>query len=260
MNRITCFFLLALALAYIPSAHADSLKEDLSQQYKNHVMALRYPFVHGEQSFDSTGHPLNNPSGSWRIYGAIFVHDLQISPDKLRLEGPRVALTHPKGNEKPVAIPLEKDVKVVIHLDRPLSSIEEARALLNRVFYLDANDAEHAKAEYRRSDQANLGETVYKVGNSSDGQVSAPHPTFTPEPEYSDEARRARVQGIVILNIVVDKKGTVSRVRIEEPLGMGIDEKAVEGVTHWRFKPATRNGEPVPVEMNIEVSFNLYSD
>jgi TonB family protein len=151
-------------------------------------------------------------------------------------------------------------VKVVIHLDHPLNSTDEAQALLDRVFYLEEDPLQHAKPEYRRSDKAALDESPYKVGNFGDHLVKAPRATYTPEPDYSEEARRAHVQGTVILSIIVDKEGTVSRVRIEEPLGMGIDEKAVKGVEQWRFKPATLNGEPVPVEMKIEVSFHLWSN
>ncbi|HKD81846.1 MAG TPA: energy transducer TonB [Candidatus Angelobacter sp.] len=260
MNRTVCFLLLVLGLTFVPSARADSLKDDLNHRYKNQVLALRYPFVQGDQNFDGTGHPLSNPSGAWWIYGAIFVHDLHVSAETLRLEGPRVALTPPKGSDKPVAVPVGDAVKIEIHLDHPLASIDEAQALLNRVFYLDANSLLYAKPEYRRADVAAHDEQeVYKVGNSGDHSVKPPRATYTPEPDYSETARRAQVQGMVILSIVVDKKGSVSRIRIEQPLGMGMDENAVEAVKLWRFNPATRNGEPVPVEMKIEVSFNLYS-
>lgn len=258
MNRAVCFLLLVLGFIVVPSARADGLKDDLDHRYKNQVLALRYPFVQGDQNFDSGGHPLAKPSGSWWVYGAIFVHDLHVSSDMLRLEGPRVALTPPKGNEKPVAVPVGDAVKIEIHLDHPLASINEAQSLLNRVFYLDGDPLLYARPEYRRSDVTALDEQeVYKVGNTGDHSVKPPRATYTPEPDYSEEARRAQVRGMVILSIVVDKKGSVSRVRIEQPLGMGMDEKAVNSVKQWRFKPATRGGEPVAVEVKIEVSFQL---
>ena len=62
----------------------------------------------------------------------------------------------------------------------------------------------------------------------------------------------------MVLNIVIDKAGKIARIRLERALDMGLDENAMEGVKRWRFNPATRNGQPVAVEMNIEVSFNLY--
>ncbi|HEX4604250.1 MAG TPA: energy transducer TonB, partial [Candidatus Angelobacter sp.] len=81
---------------------------------------------------------------------------------------------------------------------------------------------------------------------------------YTPEPEFSEEARRAKFQGSVVLSIIVDETGHISRVRLERPLGKGLDENAMEGVKTWRFDPAKRNGQPVAMEMRIEVSFNLY--
>ncbi len=89
-------------------------------------------------------------------------------------------------------------------------------------------------------------------------KVLAPRPTYTPEPEFSEQARHAKYQGTVVLWIVVDKTGKIARIRLERPLGMGLDENAMEGIKKWRFNPAIRNSEPVAVAMNIEVSFNLY--
>ena len=62
----------------------------------------------------------------------------------------------------------------------------------------------------------------------------------------------------MVLQIVVTKKGDVVRVRLVRALGMGLDQNAMEGVERWRFSPATRNGQPVAVTLNIEVAFNLY--
>jgi len=265
MNRSACFILLALCVAYIPAAHAASLKDELLQNYKTRVLALRYPFVHGDQKFDSAGHPLSSPSGAWLVYGGIYIQNVVLSPNMLRLEGPRAALTRPKGNEKPLVVALGEDnIKVEISLDAPLNYIDEAQDVLNRVFYIEEEDPLlHARPEYRRSD-ADLDEPVYKVGNFGNfgnHLVKAPQATFTLEPEMSLRARKAQSTGIVVpkvaLSIVVDKKGRVSRIRMEQPRGMDLDEIAVEAAKKWRFKPGTRDGEPVPVEMDIEVPFRL---
>ena len=255
MNRGVHFLLLVLGLTFIPIAHADSLNDELNQHYKNQVLALRSPFVHGDQKFDSAGHALSSPSGDWLVYGGILVRDLSLSPNELRLEGPRVALTQTPGNEKPSAIPLGRDLKVKIRLDSPLNSIEEAQALLNRVFFLDQDDILLAKPEYRRAG-GDVDGPIYKAGKGKDN-VKPPKATYTPEPDYTDEARSSRFQGVVVLAILIDKNGQVCKIRIERPLGKGLDEEAVKSVKTWRFKPATKDGEPVAAEMNIEVSFNL---
>jgi len=90
------------------------------------------------------------------------------------------------------------------------------------------------------------------------GGVSAPVPIYKPEPAYSEEARKAKYQGTVVLLIIVDAQGNVTDARVVKPLGMGLDEKALEAVRTWKFKPALRNGTPVPVRVSVEVMFRLF--
>lgn len=95
---------------------------------------------------------------------------------------------------------------------------------------------------------------AYHVG----GGVSAPVLVYSVDPEFSDEARRAKYQGVCVVQIIVDAQGNVQRARPLRPLGMGLDEKAIEAVKQYRFKPAMLNGKPVPVEVNVEVNFRIY--
>jgi TonB family protein len=281
MNRKAAFFLLAVSLLQAAAAHADSVKDDLNHKYKKQVLALRTPFTHGDQKFDSAGQPIGtHSSGRWLTYGAIYVEKLNLTKDTLRLEGPRVAARSVKEEGKTYLTNLSKPVKIEIHLDQPLNSLDQATALLERVFFLEGDVAQHATPEFRRSDDNTRDDEIAKVsihsfrpaeGNVQDtaadrdkadrdkeGPVLAPRPIYTPEPEFSEQARRAKFQGIVVLQIVVNKKGDVVRVRLVRALGMGLDQNAMEGVERWRFAPAMRNGQPVPVAINIEVAFNLY--
>ncbi|HPT25633.1 MAG TPA: energy transducer TonB, partial [Bryobacteraceae bacterium] len=98
-----------------------------------------------------------------------------------------------------------------------------------------------------------VGGGVFRIG----GGVSAPVPIFKVEPEYSEEARKAKYQGTVLLAIVVDVDGTTRNIRVLRTLGMGLDEKAIEAVSKWRFRPGMKGGQPVPVQANVEVSFRL---
>lgn len=99
-----------------------------------------------------------------------------------------------------------------------------------------------------------VGPGIYHVGDG----VSRPRALYTPEPEFSEEARKAKYQGVVVLTIVVGQDGRVYSPRILRSLGMGLDEKAIEGVKTWKFDAARKDGHPVAVEMNVEVAFNLY--
>ncbi len=88
--------------------------------------------------------------------------------------------------------------------------------------------------------------------------VTVPQVVYNPEPSFSDEARKAKVQGVVLLLLVVGKDGRPYDVRVGQSLGMGLDEKAIEAVGRWRFKPATLNGQPVATQIAVEVEFHLY--
>jgi periplasmic protein TonB len=99
-----------------------------------------------------------------------------------------------------------------------------------------------------------VGPGIFHVGDG----VSAPRAIYTPEPEFSEEARKAKYQGVVVLNIIVGSDGRVHNPRVLRSLGMGLDEKAIEGVKTWKFDPSKKDGRAVAVEMQIEVAFNLY--
>lgn len=90
------------------------------------------------------------------------------------------------------------------------------------------------------------------------GRVTAPRAIFAPDPEYSELARKARYQGVALLGVIVGPDGKPHDVWVVKKLGLGLDQKAIDAVRTWTFEPATRDGEPVAVLINIEVSFRLY--
>jgi len=94
---------------------------------------------------------------------------------------------------------------------------------------------------------------VFRVG----GGISPPAVLSRIEPAYSEEARRARYQGSVILSAIVRKDGTIQILKVLRGLGLGLDENAIEALKLWRFRPGMRAGEPVDVALNIEVNFAL---
>ncbi len=99
-----------------------------------------------------------------------------------------------------------------------------------------------------------IGGGIYRVG----GGVTAPRAIFAPEPEFSEEARKAKYQGTVILWMIVGPDGRAHDIRVTRSLGLGLDEKAIEAVKTWKFEPAHKDGRSVAVEINVEVSFRLY--
>jgi protein TonB len=100
----------------------------------------------------------------------------------------------------------------------------------------------------------NEADKVYWVGEG----VSPPVPIHSPEPKYSKQARREKLQGVCVLWLVVGADGLPREIRVQRTLGLGLDEKAIEAVKQWKFKPAMKDGNPVAVRISVQVNFHLY--
>ena len=101
----------------------------------------------------------------------------------------------------------------------------------------------------------NTGGGVYQVG----GGISKPVLIHEEEAKFSDEARRAKYQGVCLISLIVDAQGNPQNIHVIRTLGMGLDEKAIEAVRKYKFKPALKEGKtPVPVIITVEVDFHLY--
>jgi len=99
-----------------------------------------------------------------------------------------------------------------------------------------------------------IGGGVYRVG----GGISAPTAISSPDPDYTEEARRAKKQGTCVLWLIVDSTGHPRDIRVIRGLGFGLDAKALDAVKQWKFQPALKDGRPVDVQISVEVEFHLY--
>jgi protein TonB len=100
-----------------------------------------------------------------------------------------------------------------------------------------------------------FGGSVYMPGV---GGVSKPVLLVSSEAEFSDEARRQKYQGVCVISIIVDERGYPKNLRVTRSLGLGLDEKALEAVQKYRFKPSLKDGKPVASYVTVEVNFHLY--
>jgi protein TonB len=99
-----------------------------------------------------------------------------------------------------------------------------------------------------------MGGGVFRMGQGA----SQPRVIYGPDPEFSEEARKAKYQGTCVLGVIVDANGLPTNIRVITSLGMGLDEKAIEAVKTWRFDPAMKDGHPVAYAISLEVDFHLY--
>ncbi len=99
-----------------------------------------------------------------------------------------------------------------------------------------------------------MGGGVFRIGKG----VTPPRVVYQTDPEFSEEARKAKYQGTCVLGLVVDANGRPTAIRVLSALGMGLDEKAIESVKNWKFEPGKKDGHDVAVEIAVEVDFHLY--
>jgi TonB family protein len=92
------------------------------------------------------------------------------------------------------------------------------------------------------------------------GNVAAPIVLISPQPQLTDEARRAKYQGVCIVSLIVDRNGMPQDVKLVRNLDYGLGVKAIEAMNKARFKPAMKQGEPVPAFLNVKMEFRLYAE
>jgi len=265
----------------------NSLEDQLTDQYRDKVLALRHSFKSGSQEYSADGTATTTAEeGPWTLYGRMLVKKIKVDRKHLTIEGTRAIYVFDKTGSA-VQFPEDREhhaekLKITILLQQPLSSIDDASVVLSRILALTPEDILNSAPAYWRSQLARqMGlkvpmsdavkiainawqgksvattsdPTIFRVG---DHNVKMPRITYKQEPFFSEAARSRRFQGVVALNVVVDPTGKVGNVDIVHPLGMGLDDNAVATVSTWQFQPATKDGEPVAVGVYIEVSFRLY--
>jgi len=281
------FTAVLIAVLLLPLRFAWADKSDLEGQlksgYEGKTLTLRH-FYSGEHlRFHSDGALSGYAQvGPWTLDGQIAVDKIQLRGGLLVIQGRRIHLnfdSQHKPQDYLMAIQnsqnkavkdkdLEKilrrlKVEVEIELPSDKPDPKDVSSAIDAVFLAGSNSmlgivpnywcAYFAKQEGKPAPEPK--EPVYRVNSRG---VSAPHVTYAPDPEYSEEARELKFQGTIVISLVVDASGTTRDIQIQGPVGLGLDEKAVAAVSTWQFDPAQKDGEPVPVAINVEVNFHLY--
>jgi len=96
-------------------------------------------------------------------------------------------------------------------------------------------------------------ESAYRIG----GGVTPPSLVSKVEPQYTEEARAAKYQGTAVITVEIGTDGIARNMKVIRGLGFGLDQRAVQAISQWHFKPGAKDGEPVPVMATIEVNFRL---
>jgi len=264
-------------------ASAEDLEKTINNEYKGRVLVLRHPLTADSLEYDASGAILTKSAeGPWTMFGRFQTEKIKLSQSELELKGHRLNYRFDEKTKHPTPFRDGRELKLKIRLSHPIASADEAREILDHVFAINPEDVvksaplpwQHYLAidlklipDDKAVQGSNLpalatgevlkgpdGAEIYRVRAG----VTAPKAIYQPEPEFSEEARKAHYQGVVGLTVVIDKNGLVQDIRIARPLGMGLDEQALNGIKTWKFQPATRDGQAVAVQVNIEVSFAFF--
>jgi len=283
-------WIVALTCGFSAAAAADEqLEKSLNDQYRDKTLSLRHAYTSGSQEYDADGQALKSgQEGTWTLYGSVVVKKITAGTDALRIEGNRVAYSFDEKTKRLMPFEEPDSVKIKVRLRASVTSADQANAVLGRVFAVTQEDIVNSAPSYWQAflkeqiaphptDVATLntlnaltgqkqppGQATkplfpevknFKIG--ADG-VTPPKILYKQEPDFTEPARKYGVQGVVGLNVVVDRTGRISDVRIVRAVGMGLDENAIEAVKTWRFDPATKDGVPVAIAIYIEVAYHFY--
>jgi TonB family protein len=150
-----------------------------------------------------------------------------------------------------------ESVRVVVNL----RSCDKEKAGPNEAFTFAYSGSKASLAPVvstPKASQVSNGPSNPAAFRSGVGGVGAPVCTYCPPPSYTDPARAAKLNGTALLDVVVSANGETESATMVRGLPFGLNDKAIEAIRQWKFKPATRNGQPVPVMVVIEVTFRLY--
>jgi TonB family protein len=270
-------------MCFVPRARAgDDGTDHLKSEYQGKVLTLRHFYSGKRLTFQADGSLVGQAAvGPWTMDGQIFIQTIEGKGRVLKIRGRRVCLVFdtPKGPARDVLEWLKestandrekrekafraKDVDVEIKLESENHDTDTVKAAMNSVFLADESMSdivpdfwrgyfEEREGGVRKSEYPGI---VYTIKR---GEVSPPRRTSGQEPEFSEDARVAKYQGTMILSVVVDPSGAVTNVEVVTPIGLGLDEKGVEAVRGWKFEPAMKDGQAVPVKIVVEVTFHLY--
>jgi TonB family protein len=277
LTRTALVVLALLGIAVAQSAH--DLEATLNKEMRKGVLTLRFPARGNELKLDANGKALNSvTAGAWELDSKVEVQSVHVRNDKIVLKTDRLAINFPLHNSKDMHLLRDGrtlDIGIRLPTGEPLSTA--IPNVLRAAFLSRGEPAADVAPDYWKQflrgefddidpASAKLAPASYENQTSCDpggrnhvgGVVKPPRVTSAPDPHYTRLAKDARLEGTMQFRGVVGRNGSLGDVQVIRALGLGLDDAAYEAVKAWKFAPATCNGEPVSVEIKINVDFHLY--
>ncbi len=274
-------FLLAV-LSLTCQLQAQSTLADLKARLVKQPLYLRGRWRDDKLFFDTSGQLIGTSAPTTFTIAGIEIRSVDLKADRLILKGRRAGLEFKHDQPKRVVIDKEAvQIEIAappagdytVPLERILTPKLPDLLLAVPSYWLPfvqqhllPSELPHAPGAAGSSDQmpssrssrpgpdAPSAAQPFKVG----GSVTAPRLVVQAEPQFSPQARSMQYAATVLVQLVVDANGDPSHPVILRPAGLELDERALAAVAHYKFVPATSNGRPVPVEVNIDINFQIF--
>ncbi|MHB1702057.1 MAG: energy transducer TonB [Acidobacteriaceae bacterium] len=264
---VCCTVLSALCLFLAtPIVKAQSLDAelDIANKFIGRPLILRGMFLDDNLRFDASGKVTGAPrTGSFTLC-EVDLEKVKRHGGEIEFRGLRSGLRYSQDSKAFYPMPLKDyPIKITVADSGDPGAFE---ATLNAIFSQHLSPAMKASMpDYWQHffdpkmpwQDGGIGLSNPKRIGKATG-VLAPKLLSGPDPKYNDYARKRRIEGVSVLQLVIDAKGNPQQVSIKQPLGFGLDEEAVKSVLQYRFAPAMLEGASVPVEISIEVNFHIY--
>lgn len=252
-----------------------AVEKSLRSAIKGKVLILKTP-VSGKSITFGQGKPKRGPLQEecpLPLCGLIRIEKVKVSPSRIELTGHRVALVIAPGTADLQPFDTAEQVQIELQSGQVLTADAQAEELILSAFgsgdsyqktlrsYWKPLVSDKAQVEEAKNSGRPVGtlEGIRPVYLVKPGIINPPKPTYTPDPEYSEEARHKKISGTSVWTIVLNERGFPEILELSKPAGSGLDAAAANALLHWRFQPATKDGTAVTVKFNVEVTFHLGS-
>lgn len=268
MMTLLAFALFLGTTVGAPSAQLKDVEHHLKSSYKGKILTLRSFYSGDELLYNSEGKLLTHDEiGSWTLYSQVEVTDIKLRRDKLEIMANRVFVRFGKDMKDLRRLRSKEKVRIELRTEQSEVTEEAMRRAMVKAFLSESDRLADIVPSYwnryvsgERSPpspedlKGEANEQVYRV---KQGEISAPRCVACPDPKYIQAARQAKLEGTVVLAALLNKEGRIQSIHIVKPIGLGLDDAAVETVRQWQLEPARRSGEPVFAIITVEVTFRL---
>lgn len=263
----TLAFVILIASLCTKPAQGQTTEAEIASTYKGGVLFLRGFWESNNLHFRADGRPVKSYRPGPFTESGFRLESVKLSPTSLKLEGHRVAFFFDKSQTLQAALVGGKDVGPHMRIEIDGAPGQDYATALQSILTSNVRVVAPSLPDYwqrwvrvfLRQPPLPVDPEVRHMDAPKDpnGKIKAPLVIFHSEPEISDIARAVQFSGDVQVYLVVDTAGNPQHISIVRPAGLGLDEDVVEAVSRYRFRPATQNGRPVPVDLYIDVNISF---